>query len=91
MTTQDIARMSTTPDFHAQLSEIYLGTEILWDRLIAQYGCQGLTDKQDLSPLEKSLREDGIKFFRDNGSILVTHNVREFGRVTGLQIEDWYN
>ena len=25
------------------------------------------------------------------GSILVTHNVREFGRVTGLQIEDWYN
>jgi len=24
-----------------------------------------------------------------NGLILVTHNTREFGRVTGLQIEDW--
>lgn len=28
LTTQDIARMSTTPDFHAQLSEIYLGSGI---------------------------------------------------------------
>ena len=23
------------------------------------------------------------------GHVLATHNVREFGRVTGLQIEDW--
>jgi tRNA(fMet)-specific endonuclease VapC len=24
-----------------------------------------------------------------NGLILITHNTREFGRVVGLQIEDW--
>lgn len=24
-----------------------------------------------------------------NGTILVTHNMREFGRVTGLACEDW--
>jgi tRNA(fMet)-specific endonuclease VapC len=24
-----------------------------------------------------------------NGLILITHNLREFGRVTGLQLEDW--
>ena len=45
--------------------------------MIAQYGCQGLTDKQDLSPLEKSLREDGIKFFRDNGSILAQKTIAD--------------
>ena len=26
---------------------------------------------------------------RTNGMTLVTHNVREFGRVEGLQLEDW--
>ena len=25
-----------------------------------------------------------------NGAILVTHNVREFGRIPNLRIEDWY-
>lgn len=24
------------------------------------------------------------------GAILVTHNTREFGRVTGLRVQDWY-
>ncbi|MCB1752697.1 MAG: hypothetical protein KDI74_13330 [Gammaproteobacteria bacterium] len=55
--------------------------------MIAQYGCQGLTDKQDLSPLEKSLREDGIKFFRDNGSILAQKTIADIADIAESEDE----
>jgi predicted nucleic acid-binding protein len=35
------------------------------------------------------MKDDGFKNPRPSGRGVVNHNVREFERVPGLQVEDW--
>lgn len=51
----------------------------------ANIRCELMREGRPIGPYDTLIAGDA----RSRGAVLVTHNVREFERVDGLQVEDW--
>jgi tRNA(fMet)-specific endonuclease VapC len=86
-----LAQSSAPRKRREQLSEFLTWAEILpfglaEARAAAQLRAQLESAGTPIGPLDTLIAGTALSV----GATLVTHNTREFGRVTGLTIEDWY-